>query len=256
VAKVKYYDALLRMEVFSKQEINQLMGNSDSAKTFLRSAVNNGQVEKIRHNYYAVKSLETGKVIPSRFAIGTGINKTAYLSHDTAFEYYGMANQVFGVVYVSSASKFQDFEHDGVKYKYLLSKVDFGIASPSKHIKVTDIERTILDNIKDFSKIGGLEELLRCLSMITVVDEEKLLEYLVAYNNQFLFQKTGYILSHYKNMKLSDAFFDKCKGNIGKSVRYLYDGIQYEAPRYYPKWQLHAPSDLMKLIDEGGDAIV
>lgn len=253
---MKYYDALLRMEVFSKQEINQLTGNPNSAKTFLRSAVNNGQAEKIRHNYYAVKSLETGKVIPSRFTIGTGINKTAYLSHHTAFEYYGMANQVFGTVYVSSTSRFQDFDHDGLEYKFLPSKVDFGITSPSQHIKVTDIERTILDNIKDFSKIGGLEEILRCLSMVTVVDEAKLLKYLAAYNNQFLYQKAGYILSLYKNMKLSDAFFNKCKENIGKSVRYLYDGIQYESPQYYPKWQLHAPSDLLKLIDEGGDAIV
>lgn len=253
---MKYYDDLLRMEVFSKREINALLGNPESAKTFLRSAEKNGQVEKLRHNYYAVKSLETGKVIPSRFIIACGINTSAYISHHTAFEYYGMANQVFGTAYVSSSSTFQDFTHDGVEYKCLLSKLDFGISSPAEHIWVTDTERTILDSIKDFLKIGGLEELLRCLSMVTVVDENKLLKYLSLYDNQFLYQKAGYILSHYKNMKLSTAFFNSCKEKIGKSVRYLYDGIQYESPQYYSDWQLNAPADLMKIIDEGGDAIV
>ena len=252
---MKYYDALIRLEVFSKEEINRLTGNPDSAKTFLRSAVNNGQAEKIRHNYYAVKSLETGKAIPSRFVIGSGINESAYLSHHTAFEYYGMANQVFETVYVSSTSKFRDFSHDGIGYKYLISKIDFGVVTPTKHVKVTDIERTILDNIKDFFKIGGLEELLRCLSMVTVVDETILLKYLAAYDNQFLYQKTGYMLSHFKNIRLSDAFFNKCAENIGDSIRYLYDGIQYESPQYITKWQVFAPADLMKLIDEGGDAI-
>jgi predicted transcriptional regulator of viral defense system len=253
---MKYYDDLLRMEIFSKREINALTGNPESAKTFLRSAEKSGQVEKIRHNYYAVKSLETGRVIPSRFVIACGVNVSAYISHHTAYEYYGMANQVFGTVYVSSVSAFQNFNHDGLEYKYLPSKLSFGVTSPTEHIRVTDMERTILDSIKDFLKIGGLEELLRCLSMVTIVDENKLLQYLTEYDNQFLYQKAGYILSHYKNMKLSAAFFVSCKEKIGKSVRYLYDGIQYESPQYYPDWQLHAPADLLKLIDEGGDAIV
>lgn len=253
---MKYYSALLNLGLFTKEQINQLTGNPDTAKTLLKNALKNGYIERIRHNYYAVKSLETERVIPSRFAIGSEINPSAYISHHTAFEYYGMANQVYGVVYVSSVAKFQDFSHDGVEYEYLSSKQNFGIVTPAVHIRVTDMERTILDNIKDFAKIGGLEELLRCLSMVTMVDEEKLLKYLTEYQSQFLYQKAGYILSHYKNMKLSDAFFSTCKKKFGKSKRYLHDGIKYELPKYYPEWQLYAPADLMKLIDEGGDAIV
>ncbi len=253
---MKYYDTLLKLMLFSKEQINQITGNPDTAKTLLKNALNNGYVERIRHNYYAAKSIETGCAIPSRYAIGSSINSSAYISHHTAFEYYGMANQVFGTVYVSSASIFKDFTFDDVEYKYLPSKQNFGIIKPAAHIKVTDIERTILDNIKDFTKIGGLEELLRCLAMITILEEDKLLKYLEKYDSQFLYQKTGYILSSFENMKLSRSFFETCKSKIGKSTRYLYDGIRYESPKYYPEWQLYVPADLMKLIDEGGDVIV
>jgi predicted transcriptional regulator of viral defense system len=253
---VKYYAELLKLGLFTKEDINQLAGNQDTAKSILRSAMHNGYVERIRHNYYAVKSLETGQPIANRFAIGSMVNSSAYISHHTAFEYYGMANQVFSTVYISSTSKFKDFLHDGVEYKYLTSKQNFGIIKLASHVKVTDIERTILDGIKDFIKIGGLEELLRCLSMVTVADEVKLLSYLAEYKNQFLCQKAGYILSHYKNIKLSQAFFSACKQMIGKSKRYLYDGVQFESSKYYSEWQLFAPYDLMKLLDEGGEAIV
>lgn len=253
---MKHYDALLQMGVFSKQDINALFGNPNSAKSFLQSAVKNGQVEKIRHGYYAVKSLETGKVIPSRYEIGSSVDSTSYISHHSAFEFYGMANQVFGTVYVSSDKNFKDFVHDGIEYKYLVSKLNFGIVSTAGHVRVTDIERTVLDNIKDFMKVGGLEELLRCLSMVTIIDEIKLKKYLSLYNNQFLYQKVGYILSYYPSMKLSTNFFENCRTHIGKSKRYLYDGIQYESPMYFPEWQIHAPKDLMKLVDEGGDVIV
>ena len=253
---MKYYSEFLKLGLFTKEDINQLAGNQETAKSILRSAVHNGYIERIRHNYYAAKSLETGHAIVNRYAIGSEINSSSYISHHTAFEYYGMANQIYTTVYISSSMKFKNFIHDGVEYKYLPSKHSFGIIKPASHIKVTDIERTILDNIKDFTKIGGLEELLRCLSMVTVADEEKLLVYLAEYKNQFLYQKVGYILSHFKNIKLSQAFFSLCKQMIGKSKRYFYDGIQFESPKYYSEWQLFAPGDLMNLLDEGGDAIV
>lgn len=70
--------------------------------------------------------------------------------------------------------------------------------------------------------------MLRCFSMITFVDEQKLLEYLKAYDNQFLYQKAGFILSYFqKSMKINDIFFEKCKTKIKKSVRYLYAEINF-----------------------------
>jgi hypothetical protein len=73
------------------------------------------------------------------------------------------------------------------------------------------MERTILGNIKDLSKIGGLEELLRCLSMVTVVDEEKLLKYLAFYKSQFVYQKAGYILFYYKTLNYAPLFLISAK---------------------------------------------
>lgn len=123
-------------------------------------------------------------------------------------------------------------------------------------VRVTDLERTIVDSIKDFSKIGGLEELLHCLSMVTYADENRLITYLETYKNQFLWQKAGYMLSCFHGMKLSQHFFDVCKSNCKKSVRYLYEELKYENPVFAKEWGLYVPKDIMKLLDEGGEPLV
>lgn len=253
---MKYYNDFLNLGVFTKDQANQIVGNSNAAKKYLRNALSEGFIEKVRHNYYVVKSLETKQAIPSRFAIGSQINPTAFISHHSAFEYYGMANQVFNEVLVSSEKKFKTFSYDGIDYRYVPTRLTFGTANPSALVRVTDIERTILDNLKDFTKSGGVEELLRCLAMVTVLDESKLLAYLKEYNNQFLYQKAGYILNFFPAMKLSDEFFRACKDKIGKSRRYLYEGIQQESPKYISEWQLYAPQNLLMRVEEGGDLLV
>ena len=240
-------------EASNQSSHKAVASNYDAVKSRLRSYENKGAIERIRRNYYGVKSSETKQLIANRYMIGSNINETAYISFHSAFEYHGMANQIFYRVYISSEKRFSGFEHDGIEYQWVSSKINPGVITAGK-VRVTDIERTVVDCIKDFEKCGGLEELLHCLSMITVADENKLLQYLTAYENQFLWQKAGYILSHFaKAMKLTERFFSVCRGNIKKSKRYLYEGIRYENPVYNAQWQLYVPMNLLNLIGEEGE---
>jgi hypothetical protein len=85
--------------------------------------------------------------------------------------------------------------------------------------------------------------------MIPSLQERKLLNYLESYGKQVLYQKTGYILQHYRNMlNLSDSFFAECMANIGKSTRYLGNSLDGS---YMSQWQLIAPPDLMKITNKG-----
>ena len=99
-------------------------------KTLLISYLQHGYIEKIRHNYYAVKSLDTKQPVPDRFAIASNINEKTYISHHAAFEYYGMTNQVFTEIQVSTSKPFMNFDFDGVRYVCILCKMESGIASP------------------------------------------------------------------------------------------------------------------------------
>lgn len=114
---------------------------------------------------------------------------------------------------------------------------------PNK-INVTTIERTMVDCIDDIGKAGGFEELLHCIGLVPFVDENSILKLLNEYDRQFMYQKTGYILSMFKDqLSLSPAFFDKCKEQMGKSKRYLYEELKINKKVYDEEWQLVTRAD-------------
>lgn len=69
-----------------------------------------------------------------------------------------MPNQVFSDIYVSSSSRFNDFEFDDKTYVYLNSKMKLGITSPVPRVRITDMERTVIDSIKTFQKLADLKK--------------------------------------------------------------------------------------------------
>lgn len=243
------------MGCFSREDVAEITGNLRTADSTLYSYKKKGFIVSIRRNLYAAISPETDQPVCTPYQIASAVSADSYVSHHSAFEYYGMANQVFSDVYVSSSTKFNDFEFDGKHYTRVISKTNEGVKTVGK-IRVTDIERTIVDSIKDFSKIGGTEELLRCLTMVTYASEDKLIEYLDIYNNLSLWQRTGYILSCFPNMKFGKQFFDACKTKSKKSVRYLYEELKYEDHVLSGEWGLYVPKDLMKLLGKGGVSLV
>jgi predicted transcriptional regulator of viral defense system len=88
-------------------------------------------------------------------------------------------------------------------------------------IRVTNLEKTLVDSVKDMDKISGIEEIIAFIRSIPRLDEQKLCQYLEEYQNQFLYQKLGYLLETYsKAVGLTDTFFNTCLSHIGKSKRY------------------------------------
>lgn len=252
------YNQLAKHPVFTINEVEKLTGNLKTAYSQLDRLMKKGLVKKVRKNIYSVVNPVTGQIVATRYQIACAVTGTAYISHHSAFEYYGLANQVFYEVYVSSETKFNAFEYDHMTYKYVASRMQDGIveAKNTTGVRITDLERTVIDSIRDYNKIGGFEELLNCLEGIYYLDEAELLRYLEVYNTQGLYQRGGYLLQHYqKKMQLSNKFFDSCKEKIGKSKRYLLNDSN-EKSTYNREWELMVPEGLFQMAGLGGDILV
>lgn len=248
------YFELLKTPVFAADYINQYYDNKETGRAALRKLVKSGMVAKIRNNLYTCISGETGSSVANRYQIGSAVSKSAYISHHTAMEYYGVSNQVYYEVYVSSKEKFKEFEFDGYHYRFLSSKLEEGIEAIdfSGGVRLTNRERTVVDCIKDMEKVSGFEEVLENIEGLTRLDENKLLKYLDGYNNQFLYQKTGFLLSLFQEkFALSSDFFVYCKKSAGKSTRYLTK--EYPDGKYDVEWRLVIPKKIIEL--KSGDDI-
>ncbi|GHT83979.1 hypothetical protein FACS18947_0700 [Bacteroidia bacterium] len=248
---MKYYSDLLAMGCFTREQVCTLTKNYNTAGTLLKSYLKKGYVRSVKRNLYVAVNLSDGEPVVGKFRIGGMVTQTAYISHHAAFEYYGCANQVSYQVEVSSETPFKPFDFNGNAYVYFAARIKEGVVTRQDGVRVTDMERTVLDGINGFEKVMGLEELLRCLALVPSVNEGRLLAYLAAYNKQVLYQKTGYILHYFRReLNLSDAFFDECAAHIGKSTRYL---TSDKSGVYDSEWRLVAPENLLEVTMKGAD---
>jgi len=249
------YKELSEKIIFSFEDAKEIFKKDSTTYSALRRLVKKGLMMKIRSNLYSCVNASTGYIYANKFQIASNINKSTYISHYSAFDFYGYTNQVYNTVYVSSASHFNSFEFDGIRYQYVKSTGDFGVYEPihSKKIKVTDIERTIIDAIHHIEKISSLDELLNNMELITEINEQKVLLYLKHYNTQSLYQKVGFILSlHQSRLNISSEFFEKLDQHIKKSVRYLNSESEYKG-KYLSKFQLVVPSWILNEDNEDLD---
>jgi len=249
---MKYYEQLLSMGCFTWEELREVVGNESTAHTLTYRYLKQGYISRVRRGLYVANDLLTKASSVNKYRIASKISPTSYVSHHSAFEYYGLQNQVSYFVNVSSETPFANFDFESTTYSYISSRLSQGVIKQIDGVQVTDIERTILDGINDFGKVMGLEELLRCISLIPSLDERRLLEYLSDYGKQVLYQKTGYILEHLKTeLRLSDRFFEICEATIGESKRYLSSEKLLMDTKYNETWRLVVPKNLMAIIEGG-----
>lgn len=247
---MELYKKLAALRCFTHEDMLRLTGSENAAKWQIENYLRKGYIERIRRNLYAVVSLETGQPIPNRFQIATRASEDACVSHHSAFELYGYGNQVFYDVYLSTASRIRPFSYDGIQYHPVAWRSSVGITEAGSGVRVTSPERTVIDSIADFEKIGGLEELLRCLDLVPVLDAEGLLASLEAYHRSQLYQRVGYILEAFREeLSLPESFFEECERNISSSRTYLL--TKRDDFVLHRRWRLYAPKNLKAIIDKG-----
>lgn len=237
--------------VFNKHDMINNFESHAQYSNWLAKQLRAKRVVKVRNDLY-VSIDASGYPMSTKFEIATKIASDAFVCYHSALEYYGVANQVFNLVTVGSNKRFNEFSFDDIDY----------IRQPVKHfvqvnnivtagVRVTSLERTIIDCINDVDSGGGIEELLNALEQIRVLDEKKLLETLNAYNSIVLYQKAGYVLENFKDkLMLSDAFFNECKSHLTNQIKYFLQD-EYQDISYNSTWKLMVPKNLKSRINGG-----
>lgn len=247
---MKHYAKILELKCFSPRELANALGmGSSSIHSLLQSYMKKGFLVQVHRNLYVAMSLESKSPVASPYQIASKLTPTSYVSYHSALAYHGYRNQVSHEIYVSSESKFSDFEFDGIDYCHLSSRGKNGIIF-SNGVRITDIERTVVDCLDRFDRVGGFEELAKALEVIPYLSEESLLKYLEGYGKAFLYQKAGFVLEHYREeLSISEAFLEECLHRRGNGVRYFSSAFVKEKTSYNAKWGLMVPIDLWQKFE-------
>ena len=184
---------------FTKKDVIGNFKNDKQYENWITGQVRSKKIVKVRNGLY-VHVDASGYPLTTKFELATKIAEDAFVCYHSAFEYFGVANQVFNTVTVGSKKRFNDFTFDDIDYVRKPAKHDVQIMNiVTAAVRVTSLERTVVDCLDEIDVGGGIDEILNALDQIRVLDENKLLETLKAYNSVFLYQKVGYVLEHFKD---------------------------------------------------------
>lgn len=239
-------------KLITKKDVIDKFENEKQYSNWIALKLKSNIYKKVRNNLYALVDPSINDIYSTKFEVASKISESSFICYHSALEYYGIANQVFSNVFVGSLTRFNNFVFNDNEFIFKSAKnIKFVNNIINEGIKVSSLEKTIVDCIDNINLAGGIEEILNALEQIKYLNEKKILEILLDINKMVLYQKVGYLLELYNNQfEFSDDFFKECKTHISKKVNYL---IQYEfkETELNENWKLIVPKNLKYRINGG-----
>jgi len=246
----KIYSTLYPKRIIITNDVRKILKDSHKSADYLTNLREKGYIQKIKQGVYAIvppNLIGEKDYLPDKFLIAAHLKNTYYLSHHSALELHGIAESVFNTVYITLPNYTPSFEYKGINYHFVSTKHFFGMEQISYNsitIAISDLEKTVLDCIRNIHYTGGIEEIVKSISGIPSLNHYKILEYLKQFNEQVLYHKTGFILESMKELLLPKKFFNDLQKHIGKKV-YYFD--KNKTSSYNKKWNVMVPIKFKEL---------
>ena len=250
---MKNFRSLYKARVFTFEDVMRELGLSRAGTS---SALSRWQtqrlVESVRRNLYVAINPVSDTPIADKYEIASHISSSSYVGWHTALEFHGVAHQPFYNAFVGSESRFPPFQFKEINFEYCASPIEptakNGIIRPigNPYVKVSDLERTVIDCCSRIERAGGAEELLHCMESVILLDEAKLSHYLTLYDNAKLYQKVGFILEQSQQFhQVSNEFIEmcRCKGAV-HTQRLTSTG---DSDTYVHPWKLYVPKHCLNI---------
>lgn len=218
-----------------------------------------GHIETlIRGKLYQAHLYETREFL-DRFMVASKLAPDSVISYHSALDFYGKSYSSYWEVYYSTRQKRPRFTWNDLHYRAIL----FPKALIQGHlenvsvleesirglpIRVTSLERTLVDCLDRLDLSGGLEELWRSFESVRLFRWEELLHYALALQKASLNAKLGFYLDCRKEeLDVPHEFLQALQQRLPQGVHYLErQSINRHEPwRYVPKWRLMVPESAL-----------
>ncbi len=247
--KQEYIEKLQSWRIWSIEDVVHLSGSIYAARELMRNYIARGIVSSVRRNLYVANDLATGLPIANRFEIASKVAKDSYVGYHSALEYHGIAQQVGFNVQVCASKKIRPFSFDDRDYQYCPSAFDDGVMTPATDsmVRVSNIERTIVDCADRVDLAGGWEEILSSFEMIHRPDFHLIENYLTRYGKKSLYAKLG-LLSEYFTAQWNtpQEFISLCALQCKRNLNYFTS--KEDSSSYFKQWNIYIPDAMFNYI--------
>lgn len=224
-----------------------------------------GHLIHIRKFLYAVKPMLSQDPWIDPYLLASKVTADAIIAYHSALELHGIAYTTFNEFTILSARQILPFTYvaqriRSVSHPKILVKnshTEFGVKVINRGgmaIKLTCLERTIVDVLDRPDLGGGWEEIWRSLDHVTQLDADKIVEYVLLLKNSTTVAKVGFFLEQRPiHLAVDKKQIQKLLPYISKQPHYMSRNHRSEG-KYIEKWQLIVPVSIIKRTWEEPDA--
>ncbi len=247
--------------VFRLKEVQEILHlNEIMSSNFVKRLIERGVATRLKPGLFILVPMEmgtaseyTGNPFITAREVMNGMDY--YLSHATAMEIHGMVTQPQFVVYITALKPHRPLKIHGTEFRFICSQkrlfwglTDHWVTKQEK-IKVSNLERTIIDGLKQSEYCGGITEVAKGLWIRHQdININTLIEYAKKINIGSVTRRLGYLLELYKIGTPEDWH----KLNVHFTETYVrLDPLLPSEGKYLRKWRLQlnvSPEELVSLI--------
>jgi predicted transcriptional regulator of viral defense system len=196
-----------RRTIFSVRDVKEITGLAPkSARNFAATLVQRGIATRLKAGLFILVPFELGREReylgnPYLVAKELAAGRRYFLSHASAMDLHGMVTQPQLVVYVTTPSAVRgrtilgtEFRFFRCKPEHLFGMVDHWVEKTEK-VVVSDLERTVIDGLKQPEYCGGFSEVAKGFWMRRRdVDVGRLVDYALRLDVGAVIRRLGFLL--------------------------------------------------------------
>jgi len=181
--------------------------------------------------------------------------KDYYLSHGTAMEIHGMVTQPQLIIHVTTLEKRRPVQIMGTAFQFITCKKEhfFGMvdhwATKQEKVVVSDMEKTIIDSLRQPEYCGGITEAAKAIWMRRDdLNVKRLIEYALRMDIGAVIRRLGYLMELYEIG--SPENMENLRVHLTDTYVRL-DPLLPAEGKFHRKWRLQlnvSPDELLSVV--------
>jgi predicted transcriptional regulator of viral defense system len=257
-------DFLAQNPVFTSEQFREFQsrhgsGNTSTRKNLLAHYERRHRITRVRRGVYAVipagGTAENAPIDP--YLVASRLAPDAVLAYHTALAFYGRAYSVsqrfeFLTATATRPLGFRSWQFRPVSFPKALRRTGeemFGVQEAERAglpVRVTTLERALVDVLDRPDLGGGWEEIWRSLEAVEFFDLDQVIKYATILGNATTAAKVGFFLEqHCESLMVEEGHLDRLTALRPKEPHYL-ERTAKTKQKLVAKWNLMVPTTLVE----------
>ena len=253
-----------RHSVFTGEELAEYLSSGGEAgartqESLVAYHTRTGRLVRVRRGLFAVipTDAESDTYPIDPFLVASKLTPDSVLSHHTALEFHGRAYSVWQqFTYLASRPleplTFRSQAYRGARFPETLVRSgseQFGVSMAERAgmpLRVTSLERTLVDVLDRPHRSGGWEEIWRSLESVEFFDLDRIVEYVLLLGNATTASKVGYYLDQHREPLMVEERHLKTLRSLRPRQPHYVDRSRRGDGSLVAAWNLVVPTELVE----------